>query len=210
MNRHLNIYLARHGQDEDNANFILNGRRDTLLTNKGIKQALELAQKIKSTGTYFDKVYTSPLQRAYQTAEIITDTLGIPKPEVLEDLTERDFGAMTGKPHAQIEKACSPDILKTKTVTYFLSPGGAETFPQLIGRAKKLLRLLHKLHSNGNILLVSHGDFGSMLYCAYYKSDWKDVLKMFHFDNSDLLLMSPDSSDKDVYVFRTKQHNYKI
>ena len=41
----LNIYLTRHGQDEDNAKSILNGRRNMPLTDKGIKQAKEVAQK---------------------------------------------------------------------------------------------------------------------------------------------------------------------
>jgi len=203
----LNIYLARHGQDEDNARGILNGRRDTPLTKKGIEQAKELARRIKEKDIHFDKIYTSPLQRAYKTAEIIADALDCGKPEKLDDLIERDFGIMTGKSHAQIEKLCSPNILRTETVTYFLSPEGAETFPQLIKRAKRLLEYLKKKHKDGNILLVTHGDFGKMLYCAYYNLDWKEVLKMFHFGNSDLLFMSPKSKAEDVYVFRSQQYN---
>ena len=42
----LKIYLARHGQDQDNANGILNGQRDEPLTDIGINQAKQLAQKI--------------------------------------------------------------------------------------------------------------------------------------------------------------------
>ena len=66
---------------------------------------------------------------------------------------------------------------------------------------------LKKKHKDGNILLVTHGDFGKMLYCAYYNLDWKEVLKMFHFGNSDLLFMSPKSKAEDVYVFRSQQYN---
>ncbi len=201
------IYLARHGQDEDNAKTILNGRRDTSLTAKGVEQAKILAKKIKESGIRFDKVYSSPLKRAYKTAEIIAKTISLEKPEKLDDLIERDFGIMTGKSHTQIEELCSPDILKTETVTYFLSPKGAETFSQLIERAKKLIKHLNKRHKDGNILLVSHGDFGKMIYCAYYNLDWKYVLTMFHFGNSDLLLLSPDSKVEDVHLFKSQQHN---
>jgi len=203
----LNIYLARHGQDEDNAKSILNGRRDMPLTDKGIEQAKEVAQKIKKTKIHFDKVYASPLQRAYKTAEIITDTIGCEKPVKLEGLIERNFGIMTGKSHKQIEKICSPNTLNTETATYFLSPRGAETFPQLIERSEKLLEHLNKKHKNGNILLVSHGDMGKMIYCAYYKLDWKEVLEMFHFGNSEMLLLSPNSKSEDVFAIRTKQYN---
>lgn len=60
----LKIYLARHGQNEDNANGILNGHRDMPLTETGIAQANEVAEKIKNTGLSFDVVLSSPLNRA--------------------------------------------------------------------------------------------------------------------------------------------------
>jgi broad specificity phosphatase PhoE len=203
----LKIYLARHGQDKDNASGILNGRRDESLSDKGIEQANEVAGKIKATGIHFDHVYSSPLQRAYKTAEIITDTLGINKPEVLEDLIERDFGIMTGKLQSTIKDVCAPDIMQTDTICYFLSPEGAETFPQLIERARKVLGEVKAKHKDGNILLVTHGDFGKMIYTAYYDLDWKDVLKMFHFGNSELLELSEESGPEETHVFKIQQHN---
>src|SRR3990167_4546839 len=127
----LKIYLARHGQDMDNAKGILNGRRDEPLSEKGIEQANEVAGKIKETGISFDHVYSSPLRRAYKTAEIITDILGISKPEILPNLIERDFGIMTGQSHGKIKEMCSPNIIQSNTITYFLNPEGAETFPDL-------------------------------------------------------------------------------
>ena len=203
----LKIYLARHGQDVDNASRILNGRRNEPLSDKGIEQANEVAGKIKATGIRFDHVYSSPLQRAYKTAEIITDTLGISKPEVLPDLVERDFGIMTGQPQSKIEEMCSPDIIKSDTIIYFLNPEGAETFPQLVERAKKLLDTLKDKHKDENILLVTHGDFGKMIYTAYYNLSWKEVLNMFHFGNSELLELSEESGPDETHVFKIEQHN---
>lgn len=55
----LKIYLARHGQNEDNANGILNGHRDMPLTEVGIGQAHEVAEKIKESGLTFDVVLSS-------------------------------------------------------------------------------------------------------------------------------------------------------
>jgi len=203
----LRIYLARHGQDMDNKNGILNGRRNEPLSDKGIEQADEVAKKIKDTKIHFNHVYSSPLQRAYKTAEIITDTLGIDKPEILQELVERDFGIMTGQPQNKIKEMCSPDIFQTDTICYFLNPGGAETFPQLIERAKKLLVTLKAKHKDENILLVTHGDFGKMIYTAYYNLDWMNVLKMFHFGNSELLELSEESGPDETHVFKIQQHN---
>lgn len=203
----LKIYVARHGQDLDNANGILNGRRNEQLSEKGVEQANELAVKIKSAGINFGHVYSSPLQRAYKTAEIITDILGISKPEILFDLIERDFGIMTGQPQSKIKEMCSPDIVQSDNITYFLSPEGAETFSQLVERAQKLLGTLKSKHKDENILLVTHGDFGKMIYTAYYKLNWKDVLGMFHFGNSELLEMSEKSVPNETHIFKTKQLN---
>ena len=204
----LKIYLGGHGQDMDNAKGILNGRRDELLSEKGIEQANEVATKIKESGIHFDHVYSSPLQRAHKTAEIITDTLGTKKPEVLEDLIERDFGIMTGKPQSTIKDVCSPNIVQSDTICYFLSPEGSETFPQLIERANKVLNEIKARYRNGNILLVTHGDFGKMIYTAYYNLDWKEVLTMFHFGNSELLELSEESGPEETHVFKIQQHNH--
>lgn len=175
-----NIYIVRHGQDQDNTNGILNGHRDTPLTEIGISQAEQLAKKIKKSGIVFDKIYSSPLQRAYQTAEIVATYIHMKKPEIVDILIERDFWMMSGKNIKDIEKLCSPDIIKTDTIMYFLSPEWAETFPQLIKRANQALEYIQKQRIKGNILLVTHGDFGKMLYTAYYNLDWKLIQKSPH------------------------------
>lgn len=202
------IYITRHGQDKDNANNILNGHRDMPLTEIGMDQAGQLAQKIKETGIIFDKVYSSPLQRAYQTAEQITTHLGLDEPEKLDLIIERDFGIMSGKSVKDIETLCSPDIIRTSTITYFLSPEWAETFPQLTIRARKVLDYIENNHSNESILLCTHGDIGKMLYATYYNLDWQNVLTMFHFGNSELLLLSEDSTSEDTHIFSIKQYNH--
>ncbi|TAK96806.1 histidine phosphatase family protein [Patescibacteria group bacterium] len=202
------IYLARHGQDEDNSMGILNGHRDMPLTDIGLDQANQLSQKIKSLDIKFDKVYSSPLQRAYQTAKTITDCLDLDDPEKIDLIIERDFGVMSGKPVEEIASLCSPDIIKTDIVTYFLSPEGAETFPQLIDRAKKVLQFIQDKHAGQSVLLVSHGDIGKMIYAAYYNLTWQQVLTMFHFGNSELLLLAKDSAPENTHIFNIRQHNH--
>lgn len=202
------IYLVRHGQDKDNADGILNGHRNMPLTEIWIEQAKQLSQKIKDMNIYFDKVYSSPLQRAYLTAETITNTLALEKPEILDLLIERDFGNMTGKAVNDVELLCSPDIIKADIITYFIAPEGAETFPQLLERGKRVLDYIEKKHHNQNILLVTHGDIGKMIYAAYYNLEWKDILTMFHFGNSEILLLSKDTKQEDAHIFTTKQYNH--
>ena len=204
----LNIYIARHGQNEDNANGILNGHRDMPLTAIGESQAYELADGVKKIGLTFDAVYSSPLSRARKTAEILCSTLGLAKPIILDSLVERDFGVMTGKPIGDIEKLCAPDIIKTDTVTYFLSPAGAETFPELLERAGRALKQIRAEHPSGSLMLATHGDFGKMLYASFYGLDWRDMLTMFHFGNGELLLLAEGEDPQEPHVIKIEQHNH--
>lgn len=205
MSSGVEIYIARHGQNEDNANGILNGHRDLPLTDLGRQQARDLAQGIVQSGIRFDYIYSSPLSRALETAQIVAREAKLPEPVVLQSLIERDFGAVTGKPAADIEKLCAPDILKTNTTLYFLNPEGAETFPELVERAKNMLEDVRARHTNGKALLVGHGDYGKMIYAAATGKDWRDVLTDFHFGNGDLIDISRDG---DVHMVKLEQFNH--
>ena len=195
--------MARHGQDEDNVNGILNGQRDQALTIQGIAQAESIANKILESGIRFDKIYSSPLKRALKTANIISRKLDGPRPIVYNELIERNFGIMTGEPLSEIVNMCSPDIFYSKDINYFLCPEGAETFPQLIKRGHGVIRKMQEEGDDKNILLVTHGDIGKMVYSAFYDLDWKDTLSQFFFGNADLLLLSEDSPSEDAHVFKT-------
>lgn len=203
----MKIYLTRHGQNVDNANGVLNGHRDKPLTELGLSQAFNLAEIIKTSNLNIDKVFSSPLSRAYKTAEVVSKELKLPEPEVLELLIERDFGLMSGKSISDVESMCAPDIIKTDTVTYFLSPEGAETFPQLIVRAKRLLNWIIQKNFSENILLVCHGDIGKMLYAAFYNIPWQEVLRKFHFGNTDILLLDKSSAVEDRHIVKIEQFN---
>lgn len=203
----LKIYLTRHGQDEDNELGILNGRRDKPLTQLGLNQARQLALFINNQGLNFNKIYCSPLIRTISTANEITKILNLPSPEILPQLIEREFGIMTGKKISDIEKLGAANILKSDTVTYFLKVEGAETFPQLFIRAQAVLKIIKTYHQDESILLVGHGEFGKMIYAAYYNLKWQEVLKMFNFGNSELIILAEDIKPSETKVFETKQYN---
>lgn len=183
-----NIFIMRHGQDEDNVAGILNGHRDTPLTELGHQQAILAAKKMNDIG--IDIIYASPLKRAYETARIVANELDVDEVILDNHLIERDFGILTGKPVADIQKY-TDKILKTEVTTYFLEVEGAEDFPTLLERAKKFFSEINERHSNKNILLVCHGDIGRMIRAAYHNIDWKTSLKT-HFDNTEVLELSED------------------
>lgn len=89
----MKIYLARHGQVPHNASHKYN-TKDEDLTDIGIKQALEVKEKIKDID--FDIVISSPLIRAKHTAEIITKN----SDKIIFDdrIRERSCGSLSGQP----------------------------------------------------------------------------------------------------------------
>lgn len=201
----MTIYIARHGQNEDNANGVLNGHRDLPLTGKGREQAVELADGVKQLNLGIKTVVSSPLIRARTTAEIVAKKLQLDV-HVEQMLIERDFGVMTGKPVVDVEKLCAPKIVKAENITYFLEPAGGETFPNLIGRAYEFLTLARRKYEEP-ALFVTHGDIGKMLYAAYYDLPWMHLLTQFHFGNCDLLELSPSSRHDQSHVIHIPQHN---
>jgi len=178
------IDLVRHGQDEDNLEGILNGHRDRPLTDLGRQQARTLAGKLNGSGVQV--VYASPLRRAYETAAIIAEALGLAV-QVDQDLIERDFGVLTGQPVASILDLPADQVLHTEGVNYFLEAEGSEDFPTLYARAGRVLTRMHEKHPKGHVLLVAHGDIGKMVRAVYYGWDWKAGLMTPYLDNTGVL-----------------------
>lgn len=177
------FFVARHGQDEDNANGILNGRRDRPLTEEGRRQARVLASLL--TRSNIELVVTSPLVRAFETATIISEHIKVPV-RVNTLLIERDFGILTGKDKQDIP-LYSQELFQGENVLYFLDALGAEAFPAVYVRAERLLADLSKEYPASTILLVTHGDVGKMVQAAFYGWDWKDGLRTPNFGNCDVL-----------------------
>ncbi|MEK7638582.1 MAG: histidine phosphatase family protein [Patescibacteria group bacterium] len=204
----MKIYIARHGQNEDNANGILNGHRDKPLTELGRAQAYELGQALTAASISVDATYTSPLSRAYETAMIASQVANLPTPLKHALLIERDFGIMTGKRADQIEEICGDQIIKTKTITYFLEPTGAETFPDLLVRAERLLDAMRNEYKNKSLAFFTHGDIGKMLYAQFYSLPWQKVLTNFHFGNGELLVLEDGTDPQQSHIVRLSQYNH--
>ncbi|HWC28062.1 MAG TPA: histidine phosphatase family protein [Solirubrobacteraceae bacterium] len=93
------VLLVRHGETDDNATGRVQGRRDTQLNDRGREQSLALAGMLRDEGVR--ALYTSPLQRARATAQIVGDVLGL-EPVVDERLIEADTGDWSGRLIAEV------------------------------------------------------------------------------------------------------------
>ena len=96
----MNIFVIRHGETDWNKQFRLQGRTNIPLNENGREQARKTAEGLKEMGISFDAVYSSPLIRAVETAEILS---GFPRDKIKTDerIIELSFGRAEGTTPAE-------------------------------------------------------------------------------------------------------------
>ena len=129
--------FIRHGESQANAGGIIQGRSDHKLSSRGRDQAMRTADALIAFQPYL--VYTSPLARARETAEIINRRHNA-EIRVMEELTEYDLGEFEGLTMDQVIERFPRVIeqLKQGTPFHHLAPG-AETDEQADRRAAAAL-----------------------------------------------------------------------
>lgn len=145
------IYIVRHGQTSMNHAKLLQGRSDIPLNETGILQAEKTGDYFVREGIHFDSVFSSPLQRAIETAEaIVKDTCSV---KTDERLLEMDYG-----PYEGISLVNPPE-----EITYFFSdftnhpaPEGMEQLDSVVKRLGDFLEEIRTSHMSGNILISTH------------------------------------------------------
>ena len=152
------IYCIRHGETEDNARDI-KGRRSARLSEKGLEQARELARRLEREGVKFDRVFSSPLLRALETAAEIAGSMGLekmPRP----GLSARNLGELTG---------CGGDIFRDwmKREDWESRPSDGESLLDLEARVVGELDPIKECHAGEKVLLVVHQGVLRVLDHAY-------------------------------------------
>lgn len=159
----MRVILLRHGESEANVNKQFAGFLDTPLTERGRAQAEQAALYM---GWYhFDRVISSSLERAYETAQIATSVnqagqccVPYERIESHEGLKEMNFGLCEGLTYDQI-LAQMPELVKQTNSDYAHAtyPEGESlhTFYHRVVNAYELLKQ-SLFKTEGNILLVSH------------------------------------------------------
>ena len=133
-----------------NAKMLMQGRSDHPLNETGITQAEEAAKRFADMGVKIDKVYTSPLIRAVQTAKKIA-----PDAEVTVDerLIEMDYGPYEGMDL----RNPAPEV-----ISFFMdfvnvpAPEGMEPLPKIVERLGDFLRGIVKEAESRNVLISTH------------------------------------------------------
>jgi broad specificity phosphatase PhoE len=154
----MKLYFVRHGESEANVLRVISDRGWVHpLTEKGRQQARDLAVKLQDAN--IARIYTSPLQRAVQTAEILAQALGI-EYEISAALREFDCGIAEGRADAeawQLWQAAWDNWHIHQQWDYRVE--GGESFNDLRNRFLPLVNGLLRDHANGSesYILIGHG-----------------------------------------------------
>jgi broad specificity phosphatase PhoE len=146
------IFLARHGESDWNVEKRFQGHSDRPLTERGREQAHALADLVGSEK--IDAVYTSPLSRARETAEIVAARAGL-KAVALPELREVDTGSWSGLSRADVEARFPEGFTRWRSGGSGWEDG--ESYEEMAERVIGALRKIAEDHPDGRVLVISHG-----------------------------------------------------
>ncbi len=158
----LELILIRHGETAWNAEKIFRGRTEIPLDETGKRQAALLADYLKDEK--LEAIYTSPLERARETAARIADLQKLEAIPV-NNLTDMDYGHWQGKKIIEVEEAY-PELFNDwmDTPEQIAIPGG-ESLAQVTGRVVPILEDLGARHAEGKVAVVTHRVLVKLIIC---------------------------------------------
>lgn len=185
------VYFIRHGETDYNKQKLIQGRIDIPLNANGIRQARMTAEHFREKGISFDRVYSSPLCRARNTASLVSGW-DLDRVQIDQRIQELDFGVMEGKDYRRLPEKVNNLFVKPQA---YEPPEGGESLPALQSRCQSFLDELVSnewANSNEKLLVATHGaalrgllscidgcslaEFwkSGFINCTYIKAVWKD------------------------------------
>ena len=156
------LVLIRHGQSEWNEKNLFTGWKDPGLTTKGVQEAESAGIQLRAKGFKFDVMFTSDLQRAQRTGEIILKELGVSNLPVVKNqaLNERDYGDLSGLNKDEAREKWGDDQVHIWRRSFDTPPPGGESLKNTAERVLPYFKkeILPQLLEGKNILIAAHGN----------------------------------------------------
>jgi probable phosphoglycerate mutase len=168
------LFLVRHGETAWNKEGKFQGCTDINLSEEGILQARLLMERLK---TKFDYIYTSPLSRAVQTANIICEETATIKPVIVQDLREINFGKWEGLTFEQIKEQYPSEFKIWRTDEEHANlVGGDLSLKNSSTRVTNAILNIANEHIGQKTVIVAHGGIIKAGIIGLF--DWK--MTMYH------------------------------
>jgi len=213
----MELYVIRHGKTDWNKECRFQGAKDIDLNEEGREVAGRLGERMDSI--HFDLIYSSPLNRAYETACLIRGHRNI---QIIKDplIIEVSFGSFEGLPFDDWMNTDQPRKYFFDAPEKYVPPEGGETFTHAMERTaefiKTVLEPAYKKFPNGRIMVVAHGAILAALMSVLEGRDmahfWGTGLKgnceetIYNYDGKSWTLISQaEKPQENPYVANCKK-----
>jgi broad specificity phosphatase PhoE len=162
-------YIIRHGESEHNAHtmYKLGGKTEnSSLTLRGINQAHRLGERLKAEEITFDKIYSSVMNRAKETAEIVAKKIGYPLEKIIysDTIIEQDHGDVTGRLREEIYTPEFREYLENHSWEFSHPNGESQKVvaERMIGFIDQVVE---ESAANHTVAIFTHGTATKALLC---------------------------------------------
>ena len=209
----MEVYFVRHGKTDWNKECKFQGAKNIPLNEDGRNSAKALGEKLSNVK--FDRIISSPLDRAYETAQIINNENQFKtKVEVFDLLTEISFGEGEGIPFDDWMNTDDPRKYFFSEPAKYVPPKGGETFESGCKRTKKLVQEFIEPYyhekNDAKILVVAHGAILAALLCYLenrsIENYWGTGLKgnceetVYNYDGKKWSLKTHNAPQENPYI----------
>lgn len=181
----LDLLLARHGQTDWNPTGKVMGRHPVPLNDVGRKQAMHLRDWLQNIEIH--AIYSSPMLRAKQTAEIISESC--PDVPIIEEegVAEIDYGKWVGMTYQEVAKEYKKEYEDYRFHPSRMKIPGGEDVLDVQHRAVHAVERIRKKHEGERVLVVSHADVIKAIL-VHYLDFPLDLLQKVGVDNGSLAI----------------------
>ncbi|MCB7514825.1 histidine phosphatase family protein [bacterium 210917-SL.2.15] len=166
----MKLYLLRHGRTLWNEEGRLQGRTDVPLSEEGRRSALAAGAALGNVS--FDAAFSSPLQRARETAELILQGKNV-LIQTDARLIELSFGAAEGMRLCDFQEEQRPTRTLFAAPECYVPPTGGESYEALVRRCRSFLdkRIVPEERRWAHVLVVAHGAAVRGLFSAMFGAE---------------------------------------
>ena len=188
----MNLILVRHGEISSNVMKVYAGRSSEELNERGIKQAHEVADKIDAYNV--NSLYSSPVIRAVQTAQIISNKIG--KDNIIEEnFREIEMGPWEGLSEEKITELYPLEWGIWQKFPVSLNLPGRETLNELLHRVLTGVSKIHDNNIDQTVVVVTHVAIIRVLL-LWHAQRSLNLYKQVYVPNAEIFEVNIETNDR--------------